>query len=191
MYAGFALLIFLVSFCIGSVFSDNVRIEGDRISIQVEGIELGELLKLIEDKTGIELELNNSLSGEKISINFEELSISEGIKKIINTLNYAAIYDPNDMTGKVIIVGSNSNTSTMNPAKVINLAEEEISVPLFLGEPTPGAEEGIAQTPSLDKPTPGAEEGIAQTPSLGEPTPGAEEGIAQTPYLVKPTAGVE
>ncbi len=194
-YAGFTLLIFLVFFCrsniasFGSVPSDNVRIEGERISIQVKGVKLGELLKLIEDKTGIKFELDNSLSGEKISVDFKEVSILEGIKEIINTLNYAIIYDQDDAADKVIIV--DSNASTMIPAKAINLAEEEISVPTFLGKPTPGAEEGIAQTPSLDKPTPGAEEGIAQTPSLNKPTPGAEEGIAQTPFLDKPTPGVK
>ena len=195
-YAGFALLIFLLFLCrnsiasMGPITSENVRIEGDRISIQVEGIELGELLKVIEEKTGIEFELNMSLSGEEISVDFKELSLLEGIKKIVYNLNYAIVYEPGDVVNRVIIV-DRSNASSMTAAKHIQGAEEGIALTPPLADPTPGSEDGVALTPSLAEPTSGAEEGIALTPSLAEPTSGAEDGVALIPSLADPTPGAE
>ena len=195
-YVGFMLLIFLLFLCRNSIASidpdtsENVRIEGDRISIQVEGIELGELLKVIEDKTGIEFDLHRSLSGKEISVDFKELSLWEGIKAIIYPLNYAIVYDPGDVINRVIIV-DRSNTLPMTIAEHTQGAEKGIAVTHSPANPTSGAEEGIALTLPLAKPTPGAEDGIALTPSLAEPTPGAEEGIAVTLSPVNPTSGAE
>ncbi len=124
-YATLVLLIFLVFLCRSnfasndSVTSENVQVEGDRISVQAKEIILGELLKSIEKSTGIAFELNKALLEKEITISFKELSLLEGIKKIIYPLNYAIIYDPGDVVSKVIIV-DRSNASPMTTLNVEN-----------------------------------------------------------------------
>ncbi len=124
-YAVIVLLIFLVFLCrsnfasIDSVTSENVQVEGDCISVQAKGIILGELLKSIEKSTGIAFELNKSLLEKEITISFKELSLLEGIKKIIYPLNYAIVFDPGGVVSKVIIV-DRSNASPMITLNVEN-----------------------------------------------------------------------
>jgi hypothetical protein len=117
-YADFVFLLLLVFICrnsmasIYSIDSENVQIRGDHISVQANGIKLGELLKEIKNSTGIEFELRGSLMNKQISVSFKELSLLKGIKKIIYPLNYAIVYDSGEMISKVIIIDQ-SNTSTM------------------------------------------------------------------------------
>ena len=124
-YAVLVLLIFLVFLCrsnfasIDSVVSENVRVEGDRISVQAKEIILGELLKSIEKRTGIAFELNKALLEKEITISFKELFLLEGIKKIIYPLNYAIVFDPGDVVSKVIIV-DRSNASPITTLNVEN-----------------------------------------------------------------------
>ncbi len=124
-YAVLVLLIFPVFLCrsnfasIDSVTSENVQVEGDCISVQAKGIILGELLKSIEKSTGIAFELNKALLEKEITISFKELSLLEGIKKIIYPLNYAIVCDPGDVVSKVIIVDL-SNASPMTTLNVEN-----------------------------------------------------------------------
>ncbi len=124
-YAGLVFLIFLVFLCknslasIDSIVSENVKIEDNRISAQTQEITLGELLKAIERRTGIVFVLNKSLLEKEITISFKELSLLEGIKKIIYPLNYAIVYDPGRVVSKVIIV-DRSNISPMTTLNVEN-----------------------------------------------------------------------
>ena len=124
-YVLFALLLFLVFSCrnvfasIDSITSENLKIEGDRISIQVEGMELGELLKVIKKKTGIEFELDKSLLGKKITVDFKELTLLEGIKKTIYPLNYAILYDSRGVVRKIIIIDQGTRMEDKRGADII------------------------------------------------------------------------
>ncbi len=105
-----ALLIFLVFSrnnvlaSIDSIADENVKVEDDRISIQAKGIMLGKLLKEIEKKVGVEFKLKKSLLEKKVSVSFRELSLSEGLKRIIYPLNYSIIHDENGKISKVFII---------------------------------------------------------------------------------------
>ena len=113
------LLLFLVFQCrnvlasIDSIALKNVRIEGDCVSVQVKGIMLGELVKEIKKSTGVEFDITESLLKSEISVNFKELSLLEGIKKIMYHLNYAIIYDPDDEISRVIILDKGNNSTMM------------------------------------------------------------------------------
>ena len=141
-YAVLVLLMFLVFLCrnsLGSIDADaseNVKIKGDLISIQVEGIRLGKLLNVIEEKTGIEFDLDKSLMDNEISVDFKELSVLEGIKKAICPLNYAIVYDPNDVVIKVII-RDQSNASS--PMVVFNERSNGFPPGSYTGPPIEGA----------------------------------------------------
>ncbi len=88
----------------------NVKVEGDRISVDAKGIALGEIVKEIKNSTGIEFVLSKTLLETKISVGFKELSLPEGLKKIIDPLNYAVVYDPGGEISKVIIIDTNEDS---------------------------------------------------------------------------------
>ena len=114
----FGMLLFIFFIGITSAFA-NVKVEGDRISVDAKGIALGELVKEIKNSTGIEFELSKTLMEKKISVSFKELSLPEGLKKIIDPLNYAVVYDPSGMISKVIIIDTNEDSKmTANAKKV-------------------------------------------------------------------------
>ncbi len=114
IYTIFVLLLFLVYLSrsslasIDSIAPENVKFDGNNISVQAEDIMLGKLLKTIRKSTGIEFELRGYLLERKISVGFKELSLLEGIRKIINPLSYAVVYDPDDKIRKVIIIDQGS-----------------------------------------------------------------------------------
>jgi len=118
-FANILLLLFLVFLCrnglasIDSIASKNVKVEDDRVSVHVKGLMLGELVKEIKKSTGIEFDIRESLLEREVSVNFKELSLLEGIKKIIYPLNYAIIYNPDDEISKVIVIDEGNNSTMM------------------------------------------------------------------------------
>ena len=115
----FGMLFFIFFIGITSAFA-NVKVEGDRISVDAKGIALGEIVKEIKNSTGIEFELSKTLMEKKISVGFKELSLPEGLKKIIDPLNYAVVYDPGGMISKVIIIDTNEDSKVTAYAKKVD-----------------------------------------------------------------------
>ena len=115
----FGMLFFIFFIGITSAFA-NVKVEGDRISVDAKGIALGEIVKEIKNSTGIEFELSKTLMEKKISVGFKELSLPEGLKKIIDPLNYAVVYDPGGMISKVIIIDTNEDSKMTAYAKKVD-----------------------------------------------------------------------
>lgn len=85
--------------------ANPVGVHGDRLSVHAEGMALGELLMVVEDMTGVQFTFDELVAEKKIFLDFEGLPLSEGIKKIIYPLSYAAIYDDIGKLRKVIILG--------------------------------------------------------------------------------------
>jgi len=116
----YAMLI-LSFFVGGNVFAANglnpVQFDGNRLSVQVEGILLGELLMAVEDLTGVQFTFDELVAMEKIFVDFRGLPLSEGIKRMIFPLNCAAIYDDTGRLHKVVILGQWKDAATSRPLK--------------------------------------------------------------------------
>jgi hypothetical protein len=89
----------------GSVDLPNVTISGERIWVQAMGVPLGELLEAIEQETGIQFEVDEGILQEKIFVDLTDLPFSEGIKKILPSLNHAILYGPSGKIRKVVLIG--------------------------------------------------------------------------------------
>lgn len=104
----FAMLVLSV-FISGNVCAANganpVRVDGDRLSVHAEGMFLGELLTVIEDMTGVQFTFDELVATDKIFLDFKDLPLTKGIKKIIYPHSYARIYDKTGKLRKVIILG--------------------------------------------------------------------------------------
>lgn len=99
----FVLLILCV-FAWAAYGSDWLKVNGNLISVHADGMALGEVLAAVEDMTGIYFRFDESQGEKKVSLDFEGLPLSEGIKKIIRPLNSAMIYDGMGQLRSVIII---------------------------------------------------------------------------------------
>jgi hypothetical protein len=84
--------------------SDWLKVNGNLISVHADGMALGEVLAAVEDMTGIYFRFDESQGEKKVSLDFEDLPLSEGIKKIIRPLSSAMIYDGMGKLRSVIII---------------------------------------------------------------------------------------
>jgi hypothetical protein len=82
-----------------------VEVNEGRLSVHVDGMTLGELLVVVEEKTGVQFKCDEVVASEKIYLDFTGHPLSEGIEKIIYPWNSAAIYDDAGKLRRVIILG--------------------------------------------------------------------------------------
>jgi hypothetical protein len=129
-----------------------VQFDGDRLSAHAEGKSLGELLITVGNMTGIQFTFNELVATEKIFLDFQGLSLSEGIKKIIYPLNCAAIYDDTGKLRKVIILERWKGSGTKTPRKEMICSPEG---------PKPGLSDSIHFTPKANSHSFGASKGPA------------------------------
>jgi len=109
--AAFSVLaaIFLFSTYLFSISYGTERIKlGFReksLTINLEDESLKNIFERVEKETGIWFKAPKYLLNERMSVRFDNLSIREGLKRILRTMNYCIVYDrDNNLTG-VFIVG--------------------------------------------------------------------------------------
>lgn len=90
-----------------------VEVNGDRVSVQADGIPLGELLAAVEDLTGIYFRFDELMAKKETFLDFKDLPLSEGIKKMVFPLNCAMIYDDTDRLRRVVILGNWVDSGTI------------------------------------------------------------------------------
>jgi len=101
----------------GSEASPSVAIVGERISVRAMGVPLGELLEMIERETGIQFDVDEAIFEEKIFVDLADLPFSEGIKKILPSLNHAILYGPSGKIRKVVLIGQGKASGMMSIKK--------------------------------------------------------------------------
>jgi hypothetical protein len=114
------LLVFLSGIGLASNGSEaalNVAIAGERISVRAMGVPLGELLEMIERETGIQFEVDEGILEEKIFVDLADLPFSEGIKKILPSLNHAILYGPSGKIRKVVLIGQGKTSGMISIKK--------------------------------------------------------------------------
>lgn len=115
-------------FITGDLWADagvkRVEVIGDRMSVQAKGVPLGELLIVVEDLTGIHFGFDELIAERETFVDFEDLSLSEGIKKIIFPLSCAMIYDETDKLRRVVILGKGKDFKMREPREIENRTSE-------------------------------------------------------------------
>lgn len=87
------------------VGSGKVVIQGDSISADLKNAVLADVLKDIEAQRKIWFKGEKSLLEEKVSVSFSNLSLNEGIKRILAGMNYMVVFDPKGQPAGINIVG--------------------------------------------------------------------------------------
>lgn len=93
--------------------SMNLRFSGNTFTAKIEDSPLKAVLEQIEEKKGIWFQVcsKGTLEGERISIQFKELSIKAGLERILSSMNYSLFFDQSGVLG-VMLLGKTAGTRT-------------------------------------------------------------------------------
>ncbi len=92
---------------------------GKLLTVHVEKMALGALLKAVEKESGIRFKLNQALQETEVSANLNSLPLLSGIKKIIDPLSFAVMYDGDGRINEVIVYDSGKRDNIMESQKTI------------------------------------------------------------------------
>lgn len=91
----------------------EIIIEDRMISVDLTNMPLGLILRQLEEKGNIWSKGGEWLLKEKVTVSFKNLSLEEGLKRILYRVNYSLMFDKGGALTGVIIAGR-SNTGN-NP----------------------------------------------------------------------------
>ncbi len=164
----------------------DVKYDGKRLSVQADGVALGQLLSEVEKQTGVRFSYDDFLAETVVYANFENNTLADGIKRILSQLNHAIVYDGSGDIRTVLVVDRQmaSLQSQRNQGELYaSQPENDISVTLSEQEEAVlFSEHGPGQEPDVHLLPPGAEAPI----SLQVP-PGADD--VPNPAQLPPGAG--
>jgi hypothetical protein len=87
--------VLLFSLCVASFASAGVQLQvqwkNGRLSLSAEQVSLAQVLREVSRKTGMEVRGSAFLPGGKVSQQFTDLPLDEGLKRLLRTTNYALI----------------------------------------------------------------------------------------------------
>lgn len=119
--------------------------KGKTLTVNVDGQALSEVLNEIKEKSGIEVEIAEGVSGN-VYQEFQNLSLENGLKRVLKTKNYSFIYKGNSIKKvKVFPAGipsASSTTSISSPSP----ASQPFSFP-------PEVSPGTVSRPSVTAPS--------------------------------------
>ena len=90
----------------------EVKFENGQLSVKLKNSPLEKVLKEIMSQSGAKIWLNDSID-TTITIEFQNLPIEEGVRKIIKNKNYAFVFAPHgSKDGKLSIISSHKSKET-------------------------------------------------------------------------------
>ena len=97
----------------------EIIIDNQRFSADLNNVPLRKVVEEISEQGNIRFEVDESVIEEKISVRFRDLSITKGLKRILNGLNHIILYNGEKEVTDLIILGkeaagqdSRRNTNT-------------------------------------------------------------------------------
>lgn len=90
-----------------------LRFQGRIFSAHIHGVPLGLILKELEGEKGIWFKGVSPLLEERVTVQFNALSLEDGMKRILAPTNYSLVFDRNGKLNGVVIIGrAESGVST-------------------------------------------------------------------------------
>jgi hypothetical protein len=99
----------------GETFTREFRYDGQKLTVRLNGTPLEQVLETFNQETGIWFQCEESLLEKKISVQFENVSLHEGLNRILSTLNYSLVFNRYlELEGAIIVAEGNANTAKKN-----------------------------------------------------------------------------
>jgi hypothetical protein len=83
----------------------NLKFEGQNFSANLKKASLKAVLRKIESRKGIWFKGRDSLLDREISVQFRNLSLQDGLKRILFSTNYCLVFDHQRKLSGVILIG--------------------------------------------------------------------------------------
>ena len=99
-------------FCSNLIAQNNrvdIQLKGGTLSANLEDASLGDILDRFQKEQGIWVKGADSLADEKVSIQFADLPLRDGLERIFSSLNYSLFFDGNDKLVGIIFLGKADN----------------------------------------------------------------------------------
>ena len=107
----------------------EVKFENGQLSVKLKNSPLEKVLKEIMSQSGAKIWLNDSID-TTITIEFQNLPIEEGVRKIIKNKNYAFVFAPHESKdGKLSIISSHKSKETAVKGKDV-LSKKPVQKPV-------------------------------------------------------------
>lgn len=81
---------------------------------------LKNVIETLQKETGIWIRVPDSVLHERVSVQFENLSIREGLKRILSRMNYSLLLDRNNNLIGAFVFGKTNKTEQINPGAELN-----------------------------------------------------------------------
>jgi hypothetical protein len=102
----------LILYCLIMVAAGENRnklvFEGDTVSAILVEEPLKNVFEKIQKQTGVRFIAADSELDEKVSVQFEKLTVQEGLKRILRTMNYSLLFDQKNKLTGVFVFGKAS-----------------------------------------------------------------------------------
>ena len=109
---GIVVLVFL--FCVSAYAKSNrVQVDPNHITVDVAAMALEDILEVVANATGVQFIIDQELASKQITMEFNRLPLSEGVKKILSSLNHATLEDDSGKLRKVFIFGDGMQALTL------------------------------------------------------------------------------
>jgi hypothetical protein len=89
----------------------DLKFQEQTFSADLEEAPLGAIIKRFKEEKGIWFKGKESLLDEKVSVQFKDLPIREGLERILSAMNYSLIFDGEARLVGVVLVGKSGAIS--------------------------------------------------------------------------------
>jgi len=125
LFIGFLLMALPASSIDAQSGNSEIKIKRQSISVEIEGATLETIFDKINETKAIWFKGSKSALQERISASFVGLPIEDGLKIILNNLNYSLIFDNNQRVLGVVVLGKNVQSESIleDNRKTLAIAE--------------------------------------------------------------------
>ena len=153
-----------------ALYAQRVSVQGGRMSVDLKEASLISVARDIERQAGISFKGDESLLEESVSVAFTDLTLEQGIKRILATLNYSLLFDHRGEISEVMILSEGSAPAGSQP--------QIRRAPVRPGTPSPAQQRPVVRRPGATSPRLSGE-GRAPVPTRSRTT--APRSISQRP----------
>jgi len=174
----------------------DLKLDGDTLSADLKGAILGDILEDLNEERGIWWKGDQSVLEEKVTVQFTDLSLENGMERILGFLDHCLFFDNEGVLIGVFLAGNDGTVREMNKSSR-NIGTKVVSSSAKKKNMSPDNGFGPVKSVSpLDSPMQGTTkvlktpESTGHTQSPGD-SPAGTVGQPEGPKVVKncPTPG--
>jgi len=99
--------------------SIDLTFQDDVLSANLKEVRLKDVLERLEREKGISWKVDFSLLEEKITVQFTDLYLHKGVKRILGSMNHSLIFDENERLACVIIIGEKTHDKVTPKGRMV------------------------------------------------------------------------